>query len=380
MKNKRMLGTTLIIVMIILMGLSIAMIASVSFPKGYKDYKNNYYFVTKQVIWFGFGTLAFWITSKFKYTWYKNKKIKGYLYLIGAALLIAVLFSKEVNGARRWFTLGGFRMQPSELAKLIIIIFLAGIIDYCERKKINTQKFNFFMRQLIPLLVYVVLIIAEKAFSSTVQIAFIGMAMIFVSGVNIAQFITLLLAAGFAGMISIMSTPYRMKRFIGFKSPELNYQAQQSLIAIGSGKLIGKFYGNGLQKFFYLPEIHTDYIFAGYAEEMGFVGSIILLLIYIVLLSVILITLVEKKDRYAKYILTGIFVMFSSQILGNIAVVSNIVPSTGIPLPLLSYGGSTTIVTMAALGIVYNIIKSLYAEEEQERLKKERIQEENQEA
>ena len=140
MKNKRMLGTTLIIVMIILMGLSIAMIASVSFPKGYKDYKNNYYFVTKQVIWFGFGTLAFWITSKFKYTWYK--KIKGYLYLIGAALLIAVLFSKEVNGARRWFTLGGFRMQPSELAKLIIIIFLAGIIDYCERKKINTQKFN----------------------------------------------------------------------------------------------------------------------------------------------------------------------------------------------------------------------------------------------
>ena len=378
MKNKRMLGTTLIIVMIILMGLSIAMIASVSFPKGYKDYKNYYYFVTRQFIWFGFGTIVFWITSKFKYTWYK--KIKLHLYGIGLVLLIAVLFSKEVNGARRWFALGAFRMQPSELAKLIIIIFLAGIIDYCERKKINTQKFDFFMRQLIPLLVYVVLIIAEKAFSSTVQIAFIGMAMIFVSGVNIAQFITLLLAAGFAGMISIMSTPYRMKRFIGFKSPELNYQAQQSLIAIGSGKLIGKFYGNGLQKFFYLPEIHTDYIFAGYAEEMGFVGSVVLLLIYIVLLSVILITLIEKKDRYAKYILTGIFVMFSSQILGNIAVVSNIVPSTGIPLPLLSYGGSTTIVTMAALGIVYNIIKSLYAEEEQERLKKERIQEENQEA
>ena len=373
-----MLGTTLIIVMIILMGLSIAMIASVSFPKGYKDYKNNYYFVTKQVIWFGAGTLAFWITSKFKYTRYK--KIKLHLYLIGAALLVAVLFSKEVNGARRWFTLGGFRMQPSELAKLIIIIFLAGIIDYCERKKMNPQKLKFFMRQLIPLLVYIGLIIAEKAFSSTLQIAFIGMAMIFVSGVNMGQFITVLLASGFAGMISIMSTPYRMKRFIGFKNPELNYQAQQSLIAIGSGKLIGKFYGNGLQKFFYLPEIHTDYIFAGYAEEMGFVGSLILLLIYIVLLSVILVTLIEKKDKYAKYILTGIFVMFSSQILGNIAVVSNIVPSTGIPLPLLSYGGSTTIVTMATLGIVYNIIKSLYIEEEQERLKKERMQEENQEA
>lgn len=201
--------------------------------------------------------------------------------------------------------------------------------------------------------------------------------MIFVSGVNIIQFLTTCLIIGGAGIISVMSTPYRMKRFMGFKSSELSYQVEQSLIAIGSGKLIGKFYGNGLQKFFYLPEIHTDYIFSGYAEEMGFIGSIILILIYIILLLVILITLAEKKDRYAKYILTGIFVMFSSQILGNIAVVLNIVPSTGIPLPLLSYGGSTTIVTMAALGIVYNIIKSLYIEKEQERLKEEEIVQEN---
>ena len=201
--------------------------------------------------------------------------------------------------------------------------------------------------------------------------------MIFVSGVNIIQFLTTCLIIGGAGIISVMSTPYRMKRFMGFKSYELNYQVEQSLIAIGSGKLIGKFYGNGLQKFFYLPEIHTDYIFSGYAEEMGFIGSIIFILIYIILLLVILITLAEKKDKYAKYILTGIFVMFSSQILGNIAVVLNIVPSTGIPLPLLSYGGSTTIVTMAALGIVYNIIKSLYIEKEQEKLKEEEIVQEN---
>ncbi len=379
MKNKRMLGTTLIIVMIILMGLSIAMIASVSFPKGYKEFKgNNYYFVTRQSIWFILGTLVFWITSKFKYTWYK--KIKLCLYLLGAALLVAVLFSKEVNGARRWFTLGGFGIQPSELAKLIIIIYLAGIIDFCEKRKIKPQNIIFFLRLLIPLMIYVILIIAEKAFSSTVQVTIIGLAIMFVSGVKFVHFFTTVSIILGAGIISIVSTPYRIKRFMGFKSPELGYQAQQSLIAIGSGKIIGKFYGNGLQKFLYLPEIHTDYIFAGYAEEMGFIGSVILILLYIVLLSVILITLFKKKDKYAKYILTGIFMMFASQILGNIAVVLNIMPSTGIPLPLLSYGGSTTIVTMAALGIVYNIIKSLYIEEEQERLEKERIQEENQEA
>ena len=142
---------------------------------------------------------------------------------------------------------------------------------------------------------------------------------------------------------------------------------EQSLIAIGSGRMLGKSYGNGLQKFFYLPEIHTDYIFSGYAEETGFLGSLILITLYGILLTIILITIFKKKDTFAKYLLIGIFTMFSLQIIGNIAVVSNLIPSTGIPLPLLSYGGSTMVTTMATLGIVYNIIKSIYIDEEKER-------------
>ena len=378
MKNRKILGTTLIIVIIILMGLSIAMLASVSYPKGKREFKSSYYFVVRQAIWFLIGGIVFWITSNFKYTWYK--KIKLHLYVFGLILLVAVLFSREVNGATRWFSFAGFNMQPSELAKLIIIIYLAGIIDFCEKRKIKPSKYAFFARLMVPLMIYIILIIAERAFSSTVQIAAIGMVMIFVSGVNLFHFFTTVIIVGGAGIISVLSTPYRMKRFMGFKSSEASYQAKQSLIAIGSGKLIGKFYGNGMQKYFYLPEIHTDYIFSGYAEETGFIGSVILISIYMVLLSVILITLYKKKDKYAKYILIGIFMLFSLQILGNIAVVSNTLPSTGIPLPLLSYGGSTTIVTMAALGIVYNIIKSLYIEEEQEKLREEQIEYENQEA
>ena len=205
-----MLGTTLIIVMIILMGLSIAMIASVSFPRGYKEFKNNYYFVIRQFVWFGVGTGIFFFTSRFKYTWYK--KIKLHLYILGLGFLVAVLFSREVNGATRWFSFSGFNMQPSEMAKLIIIIYLAGIIDFCEKRKIRPEKLGFFLRLLIPLLVYIILIIAEKAFSSTVQITLIGMSMIFVSGVNIIQFLTTCLIIGGAGIISVMSTPYRMKR------------------------------------------------------------------------------------------------------------------------------------------------------------------------
>lgn len=367
LKNRKVLGTTLIIVMIVLMGLSVAMIASVSFPRGQKEYSNNYYFVTRQVMWILLGIVTFYMTSKIKYTWYK--KIKLPMYIIGLFLLVAVLiFGKEVNGAKRWLSIG-INIQPSEFAKLIVIIYMASIMDFNKKKRTNSLRF--LIRLLIPLLIYLTLIIFERSFSSTLQIAVIGLTMIFVSGINISYFFITVASFGMVATVSVVSTPYRMRRILGYLgSSQAVHQAQQSLIAIGSGKLIGKFYGNGLQKYFYLPEIHTDYIFSGYAEEMGFIGALILILLYAVLLAVILITLVQKKDYYAKYILTGILMMFSLQIIGNIAVVSNLIPATGIPLPLMSYGGSTMIVVTASLGIVYNIIKSLYIEEA-EKLEKE---------
>ena len=367
LKNRKVLGTTLIIVMIVLMGLSVAMIASVSFPRGQKEYSNNYYFVTRQVMWILLGIVTFYMTSKIKYTWYK--KIKLPMYIIGLLLLVAVLiFGKEVNGAKRWLSIG-INIQPSEFAKLIVIIYMASIMDFNKKKRTNSLRF--LIRLLLPLLIYLTLIIFERSFSSTVQIAVIGLTMIFVSGINISYFFITVASFGMVATVSVVSTPYRMRRILGYLgSSQAVHQAQQSLIAIGSGKLIGKFYGNGLQKYFYLPEIHTDYIFSGYAEEMGFIGALILILLYAVLLAVILITLVQKKDYYAKYLLTGILMMFSLQIIGNIAVVSNLIPATGIPLPLMSYGGSTMIVVTASLGIVYNIIKSLYIEEA-EKLEKE---------
>ncbi len=367
LKNRKVLGTTLIIVMIVLMGLSVAMIASVSFPRGQKEYSNNYYFVTRQVMWILLGIVTFYMTSKIKYTWYK--KIKLPMYIIGLLLLVAVLiFGKEVNGAKRWLSIG-INIQPSEFAKLIVIIYMASIMDFNKKKRTNSLRF--LIRLLIPLLIYLTLIIFERSFSSTLQIAVIGLTMIFVSGINISYFFITVASFGMVATVSVVSTPYRMRRILGYLgSSQAVHQAQQSLIAIGSGKLIGKFYGNGLQKYFYLPEIHTDYIFSGYAEEMGFIGALILILLYAVLLAVILITLVQKKDYYAKYLLTGILMMFSLQIIGNIAVVSNLIPATGIPLPLMSYGGSTMIVVTASLGIVYNIIKSLYIEEA-EKLEKE---------
>lgn len=361
MKNRKILGTTLIIIMLILMGLSIAMIASVSFPRGLKEYNNHYYFLIRQIIWLVAGSILFIFTANFEYT--KYKKIRKLLYLIGFLMLLAVLgIGKNVNGATRWIAIGQFSIQPSEFAKLILILHLAGLIDLQKRKRENKLKMLFSI--LAATMTYSVLIIMEKAFSSTAQITIIGLTMMFISGVKMSEFLVTLLGLGVLGFGAITAMPYRLKRLLGhLKNSDEVYQLRQSLIAIGSGKLIGKFYGNGFQKYFYLPEIHTDYVFSGYAEEMGFVGSIILILLYMVLLGVILITIVKIKDMYAKYILIGILSMFSLQIIGNLAVVMGLVPSTGIPLPILSYGGSTTIVTMAALGIVYNIIRAFYRQE-----------------
>ena len=361
MKNRKILGTTLIIIMLILMGLSIAMIASVSFPRGLKEYNNHYYFLIRQIIWLVAGSILFIFTANFEYT--KYKRIRKLLYLIGFLMLLAVLgIGKNVNGATRWIAIGQFSIQPSEFAKLILILHLAGLIDLQKRKKENKLKMLFSI--LAATMTYSVLIIMEKAFSSTAQITLIGLTMMFISGVKMSEFLVTLLGLGVLGFGAITAMPYRLKRLLGhLKNSDEVYQLRQSLIAIGSGKLIGKFYGNGFQKYFYLPEIHTDYVFSGYAEEMGFVGSIILILLYMVLLGVILITIVKIKDMYAKYILIGILSMFSLQIIGNLAVVMGLVPSTGIPLPILSYGGSTTIVTMAALGIVYNIIRAFYRQE-----------------
>ena len=361
MKNKKVLGTTFIIITIILSGLSISMIASLSFPRGQKEYYNSYYFLIRQVIWLGIGAFAFFVTSRFKYE--KYKKRSTFMYLFGAALLVAVLIlGKEVNGAKRWLSFGFISIQPSEIAKLILILVLAGVMDRFRKKRLVKGKMLLNMMFLI--LFYTVLILIERSFSTAAQIVIIGLTMLFVTGISFSYFSIISLIIGEVNIRSIISTPYRLNRILGHSTgTEGVYQAKQSLIAIGSGGFLGKFYGNGLQKYFYLPEIHTDYIFAGYAEETGFIGSIILIGIYVVLLAIIIITLLKIKDMYAKYILIGIFGMFSIQILGNLAVVLSVIPSTGIPLPIMSYGGSTSVVTLAALGVVYNIIKALYIQE-----------------
>jgi len=249
--------------------------------------------------------------------------------------------------------------------KLIIIIVVSVLVERLKKKNmIATKPWISALIILGVTGVYSFLIFAEKSYTSMIQVAAIGILMLFISGINLPIFSIISLFLVILGNILLMRDKYRVDRIEGHKNTQvIPFQVQQSLIAIGSGKLTGRGYGNGFQKYKFLPEIHTDYILSGFAEENGFIGVLFLILVYVFLLAIILMVAFKIKDMFAKYLLIGIFVMFATQILGNITVATNMLPSTGISLPLMSYGGSSIFVSMFALGIVYNVIRALYKQE-----------------
>lgn len=362
MREKKTLLIIFIVSILILLVIGIAMMFSVSFTAGLHEYKDYYYFIIRQLVWVSAGGAFMIITSRINYKNYK--KIRGVFFLGGLVLLIAVLFiGTDINGARRWIKLGPVIIQPSEVAKITFIIYLAGALEYYKEKRYKSAEI--LISSIVPLLVFVVLIFAEKSFSSAAILFLIGFSMIFMSEVKMEQLMVFFM--GFSGLaiMGILSSEYRRKRilsyFNGFDSgnTDIGYQAKQSLIAIGSGRFIGRFYGNGLQKYFYLPERHTDYIFSTYAEEFGFLGSFFLIGIYFFMLVVMITTINRTKDYFGKYLVFGIMVLFTIQALANMFVVTGVVPSTGVTLPLISYGGSSTIIIMIALGIVINVINNI---------------------
>jgi cell cycle protein len=316
------------------------------------------------MIWLIFGWLGFLVTANLNYK--KYREITKYLYVIGAFSLVMVLvIGTTKNGAKRWIDLGmGMRIQPSEFVKLILIVVLSTLVYNLKiRNKISKHPWLSSIVIMGTTGVYMFLILFEKSFSNTVQIAIIGMTYLLVSELKFSIIALYTGLGGILGWFGVMKVGYRASRIAEHTSKEIGFQTTQSLIAISNGKIFGKFYGNGFQKYGFLPEIHTDYIFSGYAEENGFLGILFLLGLYAALLIIIGITLKKVKDLYAKYLLAGIFIIIATQVIGNVAVTSKIIPSTGIPLPMMSYGGSTMVAMMLMLGIVYNIIRTVYKQE-----------------
>ncbi len=325
------------------------------------DYKfdDSFFFAKRQMLFAGAGIAAmFFIMNVDYWTWRTWAKV---LVIICFVLLILVLIpgiGNVRNGSRSWIGVGAFSIQPSEFMKLAMIAFLAKFLS--ERQKVVTS----FKKGLVPSLGLVFtafgLIMLQPDLGTGTVMVGTSVVMIFIAGARISHFVGLGLlgAAGFAGLI--ISAPYRMKRITSFLDPWQDplgsgFQMIQSLYAIGPGGLFGLGLGQSRQKFFYLPEPQTDFIFAILAEELGFIGGSFILLLFSLLLWRGIRIALGAPDLFGTFLAAGIIAMIAIQVMINIGVVTGLMPVTGITLPFLSYGGSSLTLMLMAVGVLLNI-------------------------
>jgi len=325
------------------------------------DYRfdDSFYFAKRQLIFAIIGLIAMFFIMNIDYwTWRSWSKV---ILITCFVLLITVLIpgiGNVRNGSRSWIGVGAFSIQPSEFMKLAMIIYLAKFLSE------NQKNITSFQKGLVPSLglvftAFALIMLQPDLGTGTVMVG-TCLLMIFVSGARIAHFVGLGLLglAGFVGLIA--SAPYRIKRITAFLDPwedplGSGFQTIQSLYAIGPGGLFGLGLGQSRQKFFYLPEPQTDFIFAILAEELGFIGGAFVLLLFALLLWRGIRTALSAPDLYGSFLAVGIISMVAFQVIINIGVVTNLIPVTGITLPFFSYGGSSLTLMLMAMGILLNI-------------------------
>ncbi|MEZ8285290.1 cell division protein FtsW [Vibrio splendidus] len=344
-----------------LMLTGLVMVTSASFPISARLTDQPFHFMFRHAI---FLVLALIVSSVILQIpmkrWFQYS-----MYLLGLSffLLIVVLaVGKSVNGASRWIPLGLFNLQPAEVAKLSLFIFMAG---YLVRKQDEVRKtfFGGFGKPIMVFGAFAVLLLGQPDLGTVVVMLVTLFGMLFIAGAKLSQFIALMVA-GIAAVVGlIVIEPYRVRRVTSFWEPwndpfGSGYQLTQSLMAFGRGDWMGQGLGNSVQKLEYLPEAHTDFVFAVLAEELGFVGvTLVLILIFSLVLKAILIgkKAFENDQLFSGYLAFGIGIWFAFQTLVNVGAASGIVPTKGLTLPLISYGGSSLIVMSVAVSMLLRI-------------------------
>jgi len=352
--RKKLFFTTVIIA---IFG-SIMIYSASSIWAGYK-FNDSFHFVKLQFIFLLVSTFAMLIVSKIDYHIYK--KHANLILFSCFLLLILVLIpglGKVRNGSRSWFAIGPIGMQPSEFAKVGLIIFLAKYLSK------NQKSINEIRKSILPIMgvifLFFGLIMLEPDFGSAMVIVLTLMVIIFASGTKLSFFAGL----GIIGLIGITGliiiAPYRLKRIISFLNPWSDplgsgYQIIQSLYAIGPGGLFGLGFGNSIQKQFYLPEPQTDFIFSIISEEFGFLGVLIVTAFFAYVYYLIVRIAMKQTDLFAKYLSFGLGTQIVLQALLNLCVVVGLIPVTGVTLPFISYGGSSLLISMISVGIILSI-------------------------
>jgi cell division protein FtsW len=358
MARKLKSDQTLFVATLLLVCLSVIMVYSASAVVAMERYQQPYLFLTKQLMWATLGLAVLWIVMRVDYQMYREPVFIWSSLAIVAICLIAVMFSPPVNNARRWFSIGGLGIQPSELAKLAAIFFIA---DMLERRM---QRINELGYGLLPIAIVigalVGLIVIEPDFGTAMTLAVIAAVMIFAAGLSYTYvFGTLLLALPLVAAMA-MSAGYRRRRLLTFMNPWEDplgdgFQIIQSLIAVGTGGVTGKGLMGGVQKLFYLPEPHTDFIFSVISEELGLIGATLVVICFCIITWRGLRVALRAPDRFGAFLALGLTTMVAVQAFMNISVVLSLMPTKGIPLPLVSFGGSSLLINLVGMGVLLNV-------------------------
>ena len=344
---------------LILIALGIVMVFSASTPAAKNQFDNIYHYLYQQLIAFGVGLVALLAASFVNYKLYK--KFAWFIYGAAIVLLGLVLIpgiGTIYNGAQRWITIGSFDLQPSEIYKFALIVLFSKLLS---EDKIKTGKFfKGYMLYIGILIVSAVLLILEPHLSGTIIVLIIGMVLLFAGGAKLwHMLVTIIPALAGLGYIA-MYTEYMKERIVTWLDPFAyaqgeGYQVVQSLYAIGSGGLLGKGAGKSMQKFLYIPEPQNDFIFAILAEELGFFGVVVVIVLFVMLMYHGIKVAKNSPDKFSGLMATGISALIFIQATLNIAVVTGSVPATGISLPFFSAGGTGLVMFMGEIGILLNI-------------------------
>jgi cell division protein FtsW len=351
----------LAIVMTLLLG-GFVILASASITISDKVSGNPFFYVERQLLAATIGATAglFCLFVPMR-VW---QSIGPLMLLVGLALLCVVLIpgvGYEVNGSTRWVRFGVMNLQASEPARLCLLIYLAGYV--VRQQKALRERFVGFLRPMLVLSLACALLLAEPDFGAAIVLTATALVMLFVAGARIRDFLLFFSATLIAMVVLALTSPYRMKRLTGFLDPwadpfDSGFQLTQSLIAIGRGEWFGVGLGDGVQKLFYLPEAHTDFVFAVFAEEFGLLGSLLLIALFLALLWRIfsLAKRAAETERFFEaYLAMGLGTWLGLQAFINVGVNMGLLPTKGLTLPLISYGRSSLIVTMAAIGLLLRI-------------------------
>ncbi len=351
-----------------LLALGVVMVASASVTVADRNMSNPFYYLERQSVFVVFGLIAGLLMTRIRLVQWE----KSGMALLGFAIFLLVLVliphvGKSVNGSTRWISLGVVNLQVSELVKLFMLIYVAGYLVR-HGDAVRTSLWGFIKPMLLVGLAGLLLML-EPDFGATVVLMGTVLCMTFLGGVRFVQFASFLLLFCFAAVMLIVTSPYRMERLTSFMNPwadpfDSGFQLTQSLIAIGRGGWFGTGLGGSVQKLFYLPEAHTDFLFAILAEELGFIGVSVVIALFCVLFwrAFRIGKLAENSgNRFAAYLAYGIGVWLAMQAVINIGVNMGLLPTKGLTLPLMSYGGSSLIVVCMAIGLLMRISKECNA-------------------